>query len=134
MKPSLIEIPQIGNSEMGFLSFIEEKNDLPFPIKRVYWTYNAPSSIIRGGHAHKTLEQLIFAVSGVINISFEGLDGEITSFKLDKPNVGVYVPKLFWRDIQFSENAVLLCLASQEYIEDDYIRDFGEFKKLSNCI
>lgn len=127
--PHLIELSKIGSPSLGYIT-VGQNSALPFSIQRVYWTYFTPDSVIRGQHAHRDLEQLIFAVSGRIEFTLEGLDGKVESFVLDSPNVGLYIPRYYWRTIKFSHNAVLLCLASLEYTEDEYIRDYDEFKAL----
>jgi dTDP-4-dehydrorhamnose 3,5-epimerase-like enzyme len=129
--PHLIELSKIGSPSLGYIT-VGQNSALPFTIQRVYWTYFTPDSVIRGQHAHRDLEQLIFAVSGRIEFTLEGLDGKIESFVLDSPNVGLYVPRHYWRTIKFSHNAVLLCLASLEYKEGEYIRDYEEFKALGD--
>ena len=132
-KPHTINIAKIGKPEIGFISFVEGLAEtLPFEIKRVYWTYFTPNEVQRGGHAHKALKQLIIAVAGTITFKTEDVNGHVETFVLDKPNIGLYIPKKIWRDIQFSHNAVLLCLASEIYTEDDYIREYAEFKKQTN--
>lgn len=123
--PHLIDIGKVGTSALGYLTIAE---NLPFEIKRVYWTYYAPHEVIRGHHAHKELQQLIFALSGSIEFGIEDIDSKKYNYKIDKPNEGIYIPKLCWRTIKFSHNAVLLCLASMEYGEDDYIREYSEFE------
>lgn len=133
MLPRIIEINKIGNSSLGYISVLEN-SILPFEIKRVYWTYFTPNEVKRGGHAHKELQQIIVAVSGIIEFNTEDLAGNKASFILDSPSKGLYIPKLIWRDIQFSHNAVLLCLASEEYDEADYFRDYQEFKNYKNEI
>jgi dTDP-4-dehydrorhamnose 3,5-epimerase-like enzyme len=127
--PHFIELSKIGSPALGYIT-VGQNSALPFSIQRVYWTYFTPDSVIRGQHAHRDLEQLIFAVSGRIEFTLEGLDGKIDSFVLDSPNIGLYIPRYYWRTIKFSHNAVLLCLASLEYTEDEYIRDYEEFKAL----
>lgn len=122
------DLEKIGNPNLGFITIAENSKNIPFEIKRVYWTYYTPQDVIRGGHAHKNLEQLIFAVSGIIEFNTEDKHGKKESFILDNPSRGIYIPKLVWRDIKFSHNAVLLCLASELYDEEDYFRDFEEFK------
>jgi dTDP-4-dehydrorhamnose 3,5-epimerase-like enzyme len=128
-QPSLIEFPKIGASHLGYIS-VAQKRDLPFEIKRVYWTYFTPDSVIRGHHAHRDLEQLIFATSGQIEFTLEDTSGTKTRYNLDSPTVGLFIPRLYWRTIKFSHNAVLMCLASMEYDEQDYIRSYEEFKSL----
>lgn len=129
-KPHIIELSKIGSSVLGYITVAEENLNIPFNIKRVYWTYFTPQDVQRGGHAHKELEQLIFAVSGNIEFTTEDIYGNTETFILDSPEKGLYIPSKIWRDIKFSHNAVLLCLASEFYIEEDYIRDYDEFKKL----
>lgn len=128
--PHLVEFSKIGSSELGYIS-VGQNSALPFAVQRVYWTYFTPDSVIRGHHAHHELEQLIFATSGRIEFTLEGVDRVVKKFVLDSPNVGLYIPRLYWRTIKFSHNAVLMCLASMEYAESDYIRDYEDFKNLS---
>ncbi|MCU0358140.1 MAG: FdtA/QdtA family cupin domain-containing protein [Cyclobacteriaceae bacterium] len=123
-KPGLINFGKVGSSALGYITVAEK---LPFEIKRVYWTYYAPHEVMRGNHAHKELRQIIFALGGVINFELEGVDGSKYHYMLESPEVGLYIPKLYWRTMKFSHNAVLLCLASEEYVEDDYIREYSEF-------
>jgi oxalate decarboxylase/phosphoglucose isomerase-like protein (cupin superfamily) len=127
--PHLIEFSKIGSSDLGYITVAQNSN-LPFAVQRVYWTYFTPDSVVRGQHAHHELEQIIFATSGRIEFTLEGHDGAIQTFLLDSPNVGLYVPSGYWRTIKFSHNAVLMCLASMEYNEYEYIRDYNEFKAL----
>lgn len=129
-EPSYIKLKSIGAEDIGFISVAEEHLNVPFTIKRVYWTYYTPLNIIRGGHAHKELEQVIFSLSGIIKFTTEDKHGNKKEFILNEPNKGVYLPKEIWRTIQFSENAVLLCIASELYDESDYIREYSEFKLL----
>lgn len=126
--PHIISFDKIGSSALGYITIAEEHKNIPFNIKRVYWTYYTPQDVVRGGHAHKFLEQIIFAVSGTITFNTEDQEGNKKTFVLDHPSKGLYLPNMTWRDIHFTHNAVLLCLASEHYSEDDYFRDFEEFK------
>ena len=128
-KPFLIEFPKIGEASLGYIS-VAEKMNLPISVKRFYWTYFTPEDVKRGGHAHIELEQILIAVAGKIEISIELLNGNIFEFNLDKPNVGVYIPKKCWRNMKYSHNAVQICIASIEYDENDYIRNYKEFLAL----
>ncbi|AZB09075.1 WxcM-like domain-containing protein [Chryseobacterium sp. G0162] len=128
MTPHIIDFSKIGSPELGYITVAETQKNIPFPINRVYWTYFTPQDVIRGGHAHKKLQQVIFAVSGTIEFNTQDLDGNEATFVLDNPSKGLYIPELIWRDIKFSHSAVLLCLASEHYDEHDYFRDFEEFK------
>jgi dTDP-4-dehydrorhamnose 3,5-epimerase-like enzyme len=131
ISPKYIDFNSIGDPSLGFITVAEQNKNVPFEIKRVYWTYHTPNNVIRGGHAHKELHQLIFAVSGKITFKTEDKNGKKNEFVLDDPKKGLYIPPYVWRDIQFSHNAVLLCLASLEYSELDYIRYYEEFKEIT---
>lgn len=125
--PYIINFSSIGESNLGYIS-VAENSKLPFETKRVYWTYFTPNNVERGNHAHKQLEQIIIATSGIIHFETESRNGNISEFVLNRPEEGLYIPPLHWRKIKFSHNAVLLCLASMEFSKDDYIRDYNEFK------
>ncbi|MFN8356524.1 MAG: FdtA/QdtA family cupin domain-containing protein [Spirosomataceae bacterium] len=129
-KPSLMYFNSIGSAHLGFITVTEPGLNMPFEIKRVYWTYYTPQNVQRGGHAHFDLHQLIFAVSGKITFYTETLAGQKDTFVLEEPNVGLYIPNLVWRDITFSHSAVLLCLASDIYKSSDYIRSYEQFQSL----
>jgi hypothetical protein len=126
-KPYLINFPKIGEPSLGYIS-VAEKMNLPFKPKRVYWTYFTPENIERGGHAHIELQQVLIAVSGSIKVVIETITGEKHNFNLNKPNLGLFIPKKAWRTMQYSHNAVQVCIASNEYNEDDYIRNYEDFK------
>lgn len=127
--PYLFETLKIGDSSIGYIS-IAEGEKLPFDVKRVYWTYFTPDEVVRGNHAHKDLKQILVAVTGQIIVNTILINGETQSFTLSKPNHCLYLPSMCWRTLQFSHNAVLMCLASEVFSESDYIRDFAHFKKL----
>lgn len=127
--PKIIEFKKIGEPSLGYISVAEVEEYVPFDIKRVYWTYFTPDHVQRGGHAHKQLEQILIAVSGNIKIHLKDQEENEAVFELNKPDAGLYIPKGYWRDISFSHNAVLVCIASKVYDEDDYIRDYTEFIK-----
>lgn len=126
-KVQYFDLDKIGNSSLGFITVAESLKNVPFDVKRIYWTYYTPQDVMRGGHAHKNLKQLIFAVSGTIEFNVEDKNGNKETFVLDNPSRGIFIPKLIWRDIKFSHSAVLLCLASELYDEDDYFRSYEEF-------
>lgn len=111
----------------GYLSVVESGLDIPFEIKRIYYLYMVPE-VARGAHAHKELQQLLIATSGSVEVIMD--DGkEKKSFMLDKPWKGLLISAGLWRDLEnFSGGAVLLCLASEKYNPEDYIRDYNEFK------
>ena len=126
-KPQFLQFDKIGSSRLGYISVAENFDNIPFEVQRVYWTYFTPQDVNRGGHAHLALEQVIVAVSGKIVFNTEDLAGNKEEFILDSPDKGLYIPQKIWRDIKFSHNAVLLCLASEKYSEGDYIREYEKF-------
>ena len=129
LSPKIIKFSSIGSSTEGYITVAEYQKNLPFEIKRVYWTYYTPQNIIRGHHAHKDLHQVIFVVNGKIEFKTEDRFGNYNLYVLEKPNEGLYLPPLTWREIKFSHSAVLLCLASEIYLEEDYFRDYDQFKQ-----
>lgn len=123
----LLELPVIQNPQ-GNLTFIEEQRHVPFPIARVYYLYDVPGGAMRGGHAHRDLEQLIVAISGSFDVILD--DGskrrEIT---LNRSRIGLYMPTMIWRElVNFSSGSVCMVLASAYYDEGDYYRDYDEFR------
>jgi dTDP-4-dehydrorhamnose 3,5-epimerase-like enzyme len=130
MNIKIISLPKIEDRR-GNLSVIENET-IPFEIKRVYYVYDIPSGAERGGHAHKNLKQFLVALSGSFDVIVN--DGEEEStVTLNKPNVGLLINPGIWRELKnFSSGSVCLVVASNVYVEDDYIRDFDEFIKYSN--
>lgn len=129
-KLQLIKFRKIGTPTLGYISVAEIEDQIPFNIKRVYWTYYTPNHVIRGYHSHLKLYQVLVAVSGIIEIDLEDKYGKKYKYKLEEPSTGLYIPSGYWRVIRFSHNAVLLCLASEKFIEADYIRDYKVFKSI----
>ncbi|WP_345117122.1 FdtA/QdtA family cupin domain-containing protein [Hymenobacter algoricola] len=103
---------------------------VPFEVKRTFWTYFTPESIVRGRHAHHATEQVLIAVAGRIIVTMELPDGAISTFVLESPHVGVYIPPNAWHTMQYSHTAVQLVFASTPYQESDYIRDYSMFKQV----
>ena len=121
---------QMHSDERGKLVAVESFKDIPFEIKRVYYMYGVPENVRRGYHAHRNLEQVLVCVSGSCKIRLD--DGnERREVILDSPTQGLYIANFMWREMyDFSDNAVLMVLASEYYKEDDYIRDYEEYKCL----
>ena len=121
-----IDLPKIADPR-GNLTFIEQNNQVPFDVKRVYYLYDVPGGAERGGHSHKELEQFIIAVSGSFNVTVD--DGHATrQFHLNRSFTGLYVAPMVWRKIDnFSSGSICLVLASTLYDEADYCRDYEEF-------
>ena len=126
-KPYLIQFPKLGNSSLGYIS-VAEKENLPFVPQRIYWTYYTPQEVERGGHSHNDLHQILVAVAGKIIVTTELLDGTKNEYVLDSPDVGLFIPKMCWRTMRYTHNAVQMCIASIVYDETDYIRDYEDFK------
>jgi hypothetical protein len=128
LKPHLIEFSKLGAPEIGYISVVEELQALiPFEVKRTFWTYFTPESIVRGRHGHHVTEQVLIAAAGRIIVTTELADGTIQTFRLEDPNVGLYVPPHAWHTMQYSHTAVQLVFASTRYDESDYIRNYDEF-------
>lgn len=125
MNIELIDIPKIGNV-LGNIGVIENCT-IPFEMKRVYYLYDIPSSAKRGGHAHKSLVQVLIAISGSFDVL---LKNDISERKvtLNKPNIGLLINNNIWRELEnFSSGAVCLVIASAVFEEGDYIRDYDEY-------
>jgi oxalate decarboxylase/phosphoglucose isomerase-like protein (cupin superfamily) len=128
-EPHLIDFKSIGSLEIGYLTVVEGGKNIPFDIKRVFWSYYTPQMVTRGRHAHYKLEQILVPVAGKLIVTNEDVKGETTVHILENPNVGLYIPPMYWHVIQFSHNAVMMSLTSMLYDENDYIRDYEIFKK-----
>jgi dTDP-4-dehydrorhamnose 3,5-epimerase-like enzyme len=127
-RPYIIGFKSIGEPTLGYISVAEQKDIIPFEIVRVYWTYYTPQNVTRGGHANIEKELVMIAVSGTITVTAEKNDGYKETFQLNKPDEGLYLPRLCWHTMQYSHNAVQMVIASNLYSEDDYIRDYSLFK------
>lgn len=126
MEIKLIDFQQHGD-ERGYLVAVEEGKEIPFQIKRVYYIYGTALNVRRGYHAHKSLEQILFCVHGSCTIHLDN-GFECAEVHLDKPYEGLYINNKMWREMyDFSEDAVLMVLASELYNEADYIRNYQEF-------
>ncbi|MFD2824120.1 FdtA/QdtA family cupin domain-containing protein [Lacinutrix iliipiscaria] len=129
-KIEIIDIPKIEDRR-GNLSVIE-KDCIPFEIKRVYYLYDVPSDAYRGGHAHKEQLEFLIALSGSFNVVLDDGANKQT-ITLNKPNKGLLIPTGIWRELEnFSSGSVCLVLASAEFLESDYIRDYNDFKTFKN--
>lgn len=130
MEHKLIQLPKFLDLR-GNLSFIEEDTHLPFRIRRVYWIYDVPGGEHRGGHAFRETEELIVALSGSFDVVLHDGKQEYR-YPLNRSYYGLFVPKMMWRMLEnFSTNSLALIVASTDYHDEDYIRDFNEFKTLS---
>ena len=121
-----IDFPQLGD-ERGSLTSLEANKQIPFDIKRVYYIYGTEKGVARGFHAHKQLKQVAVCVAGKCRMILD--DGnKREELWLDSPAKGLLIEDMVWREMHdFSEDCVLLVLASEHYDETDYIRDYDEF-------
>lgn len=125
----LIELSKV-NDPRGNLTVIESGTSVPFKVMRDYWIYDVPSGMWRDGHAFKVQQEFIVALSGSFDVVVNEGHGEQT-FHLNRPQIGLYVPRMTWRRIDnFSTNSVALVLSSTRYDPDDYIEEFADFMRL----
>ena len=122
----LIEFGQMGD-DRGHLVVIEGLKDVPFEIKRVFYIYGSDKDVVRGLHSNRESEFVLINVSGTSKVKVKDRDNEKV-FDLDRPHIGIYLPKLVWKEMyDFSEDSVLLVLASTHYDSAEYIRDFDTY-------
>lgn len=124
----LISFPKILD-ERGNLSFLEENNHIPFEIRRTYWIYDVPGGELRGGHSYLKNKELIIALSGSFDVVLN--DGRTNKiYSLNRSYYGLYVPNGIWRHMEnFSTNAVAFVVASEEFDESDYVRNYERYEK-----
>ena len=129
----IVQLPRISD-QRGSLAFGEAEQHIPFPIRRVFWTYDIHDGNMRGDHAHRTCEMVLFPIGGSFDIELD--DGENTMvLHMDNPSQGVYIPPLVWcRLTNFTKDAACISLASEEYRAEDYIHDYEEFKGLTPAL
>ena len=119
----LINLPKIED-DRGNLTFLQENTHIPFKVERVFWTYDVPGGQQRGGHAYKTQEEIIIALSGSFDVVITHKDGEKETYQLNRSYNAIYIPSKIWRHIEnHSTNSVSLHLSSKKYDGDDYIRN-----------
>lgn len=122
----LIEFPQKGD-DRGHLVIVEGNQDIPFEIKRVFYIYGSDKDVTRGKHANYNTELVLINVAGRSKVKVDdGTNQKI--FCLDRPHIGIYLPKMVWKDMyDFSQDSVLLVLASEHYDETEYIRNYSKY-------
>lgn len=128
IEPEFIHFKEIKDYRGGLVA-LEQGQNVPFEIKRVYYIYGTPANTRRGFHAHKALEQVAICVKGACSFLLDNGKGKVDC-RLDSPAVGLYIGKNIWREMyNFTDDCVLMVLASELYDESDYIRDYNDFLK-----
>ena len=129
----MLDFPQHGD-ERGHLVVVEGKKDIPFDIKRIFYIYGSDKDVVRGQHANLRTEFVLINVSGKSKVKVKDGLGNEAIFSLNRPHTGIYLPKMVWKDMyDFSEDSVLLVLASEHYDPTEYIRDYEEFVEKVKC-
>ena len=126
----MLEFSQKGD-ERGHLVIVEGEKDIPFAIKRMFYIYGSDKDIIRGQHANKQSEFVLINVAGTSKVKVKDGKGNESIFCLNRPYTGVYLPRMVWKEMyDFSEDSVLLCVASTAYDPSEYIRNYDEFVRI----
>lgn len=127
----IINFNILGGENSPLIS-LEKDKDIPFEIKRVYYIFNTAKDVERGFHAHKNLKQIVIALKGSCNFILD--DGyKKIDIKLDNEKKGILIEGIIWREIKnISDSCILLVIASENYNENDYIRDYNDFLALKN--
>lgn len=121
---------EIHPDERGKLTSLSSSKEIPFEIKRLYYTWDMPKEAIRGGHAHRNLDEVVICLHGFCDFVLD--DGKETlTIHLDQPNKGIYIPAHLWRDFRnFSSDCVVILIASDYFHPEDHIKDYNEFLEL----
>ena len=129
-KVKMLDFPQMGD-ERGHLVIVEGGKEIPFDIKRVFYIYGSGRDVVRGQHANRKSEFVLINVVGTSKVKVKDGEGNEAIYCLNRPHTGVYLPNMVWKDMyDFSEDSVLLCIASTNYDASEYIRDYEEFMKI----
>jgi oxalate decarboxylase/phosphoglucose isomerase-like protein (cupin superfamily) len=129
---SIIYLPQVGDRN-GHITAINNFDEVPFDVKRVFYLYDIPGGESRGAHAHKECHQFLVAASGAYEVLLN--DGKTQrQVQINRPNIGLYIPPRIWAsEINFSAGSICLVLASHEYNEGDYLREYSEYLNYVNA-
>lgn len=128
-KIRVMDFTQHGD-ERGGLIVVEGGSDVPFEIKRVFYIYGSDADVVRGQHANRRSEFVLINVSGTSRVRVRDGMGAERVYELERPNTGIYLPTMVWKDMyDFSPDSVLLVLASEHYDPDEYIRCYEDFAR-----
>lgn len=126
-KVQMLDFPQKGD-ERGHLVIIEGEQDVPFAIKRAFYIFESDKNVIRGQHANRESEFVLINLAGHSKVRVKDGEGNEAIYCLNRPHTGIYIPTMVWKDMyDFSQDSVLLVLASTHYNANEYIRDYDEF-------
>jgi dTDP-4-dehydrorhamnose 3,5-epimerase-like enzyme len=126
----MLEFSQNGD-ERGWLVVIEGGSEIPFDIARIFYIYGSTSDVVRGQHANRKSQFVLINVSGSCKVKVKDGKGNEAIFVLNRPHTGIYLPTMVWKDMyDFSNDSVLLCLSSEHYDANEYIRNYDEFLKI----
>lgn len=125
----MLSFADLGD-ERGSLIVVEGGEQVPFDIQRVFYMYGSDSTVVRGQHANRRSEFVLINVAGRSKVRVDDGLGRQQVFRLDKPNTGIYIPRMVWKDMyDFSPDSVLLVLASEHYDGGEYLRDYARFQQ-----
>ena len=131
-KPFIIEFPEFGD-DRGHLVIAEGMKNIPFEIKRIFYIYGSDRDVVRGHHANKISQFMLINVAGTSKVKIDYGNGNTEVFNLDKPRIGLFIPRMIWKDMyDFSKDSVLLCLSDTVYDASEYIRNKQEYYKFKN--
>lgn len=125
----MLDFPQKGD-DRGHLVIIEGNQDVPFEIKRAFYIFGSDKDVVRGQHANRETQFVLINVAGTSKVKVKDGEGNEAVYCLERPHTGIYLPIMVWKDMyDFSEDSVLLVLASEHYNPEEYIRNYDEFVK-----
>ena len=128
--PYLLTFERIGSPDVGYITSTQCADNVPFKIRRAFWTHGTPPEVVRGHHANKATEEVLIVLAGTARVKAD-TGTKVQEFELSDSRTGLYIPAMCWTEIRFSEGAIALCLTSTDYADEDYIRDYAYFKKLA---
>lgn len=132
MKPFVLNFPQRGD-ERGWLVVAEGNKDVPFDIKRIFYIYGSEANVVRGQYANRKSEFVLVNIAGSCKVKTRNGMGDDRVFELNRPNMGLYIPRMVWKDMyDFSPDSILLCIASEPYDPNEYVRSYEAFVQEMN--
>lgn len=133
-KVRMLEFSEFGD-ERGYLVVVEGMKDIPFAIKRIFYIYGTDTDVIRGDHANRKSEFVLINVSGTSKIKVLDGKGNEIIYNLNRPHTGIYIPNMVWKEMyDFSNDSIILVLSSEEYDNNEYIRDYSKYCEEVNKI